>query len=35
VEPLCWPERLASQAVGDHHVVADGDAEHGVIPRRR
>ncbi len=31
VEPLRGPERLASQAVGDQHVVADGHAEHGSI----
>ncbi len=34
VEPLCGPERLAPQAVGDHHVVADGHAEHGSSSRR-
>ena len=29
VEPLRGPECLAAQAVGDHHVIADGHAEHG------
>jgi hypothetical protein len=28
VQPLRRPEHLAAEAVGDHHVIADGDAEH-------
>ena len=28
VEPLGRAEALAPQAVGDHHVIADGHAEH-------
>src|SRR6478752_3120885 len=35
VEPLGGPEHLAPEAVGDHHVVSDGHAEHGLTPRRR
>ena len=30
VQPLRRPEHLAAEAVGDHHVVADGHAEHGL-----
>jgi hypothetical protein len=30
VEPLRRPERLPTQAVCDHHVIADGHAEHAV-----
>ena len=28
VQPLRGPEHLAAETVGDHHVVADGHAEH-------
>jgi hypothetical protein len=28
VQPLRRTEHLALEAVGDHHVVADGHAEH-------
>ena len=34
-EALRGPEHLAAQAVGDHHVVADRDAEHAATPCRR
>ena len=35
VQALRRPEHLAAEAVGDHHVIADGHAEHGLLPRRR
>ena len=30
VKSLRRPEHLTAEAVGDHHMVADGDAEHGL-----
>jgi hypothetical protein len=30
VETLRGPEHLATEAVGDHHVIADRHAEHGL-----
>ena len=32
MEALRRPEHVAAEAVGDHHVIADGDAEHGYVP---
>ena len=32
VQALRGPEDLALEAVGDHHVVADGHAEHALLP---
>ena len=32
VQTLRRPEHLAAEAVGDHHVVADGHAEHDLLP---
>jgi hypothetical protein len=32
VQPLRWTEDLATQAVGDHHVIADRHAEHAAYP---
>ena len=32
VQPLRGAEHLAAEAVGDHHVVADGHAEHQPLP---
>ena len=34
VKALRGPEHLPTEAVGDHHVVPDGHAEHGTTPRR-
>jgi hypothetical protein len=28
MQALGGPEHLTAQAVSDHHVIADGDAEH-------
>ena len=35
VQALRGSEHLAAEAVGDHHVIADGHAEHGSTLRRR
>ena len=35
VQALRGSEHLTAEAVGDHHVVADGHAEHASTPRRR
>ena len=32
VQTLRGPEPLATEAVGNHHVIADGDAEHNQSP---
>jgi hypothetical protein len=32
VQALRRPEHLAAEAVGDHHVIADGHAEHDLFP---
>ena len=32
VQALRRSEYIAAEAVGDHHVIADGDAEHDLIP---
>ena len=32
VQPLRRPEHLAAEAVGDHHVISHGHAEHGLPP---
>ena len=32
VQALRGPEHVAAEAVGDHHVIADGHAEHDYPP---